>query len=71
MANRVTMKDVALKAEVSLATVSKVINNDRTVGAHKARSVWDAVRALDRKLRNTVKLRQKFRKYKFFIQKMN
>lgn len=47
MATRVTMKDVASKAEVSLATVSKVINNDPTVGADKARRVWDAARALD------------------------
>lgn len=56
MANRVTMKDVALKAEVSLATVSKVINNDKTVGANKARSVWDAVRALDYKTNYAARL---------------
>jgi DNA-binding LacI/PurR family transcriptional regulator/ABC-type glycerol-3-phosphate transport system substrate-binding protein len=56
MANRVTMKDVALKAEVSLATVSKVINNDKTVGADKARRVWDAARALDYKTNYAARL---------------
>ena len=56
MVNRVTMKDVALKAEVSLATVSKVINDDKTVGADKARRVWDAVRDLGYKTNYAARL---------------
>ncbi|HML38643.1 MAG TPA: LacI family DNA-binding transcriptional regulator [Bacillota bacterium] len=43
----VTIKDVAVLAEVSTATVSHVINNTRFVSGDTAEKVWSAVRQLN------------------------
>lgn len=44
---KVTIKDVAKRAGVSFKTVSRVINNEPTVGEALKKKVWKAVKALD------------------------
>lgn len=56
MSSNTTMKDVAYKSGVSLATVSKVINGDKTVSVDNAKRVWDAVRELGYKTNYAAKL---------------
>lgn len=47
MSNRVTLKDVAKKADVSSATVSYVLNGKKSISAETKRRVWDAIESLD------------------------
>ncbi|MER9296784.1 LacI family transcriptional regulator [Mesorhizobium sp. M0621] len=47
MTAKPTMNDVALRADVSLGTVSKVLNGDPTVGAELRDRVFDACAQLD------------------------
>ena len=42
MSNRVTLKDVAKKADVSSATVSYVLNGKKSISAETKKRVWDA-----------------------------
>lgn len=44
---RVTLKDVAARAEVSYQTVSKVLNNKANVSPETEERIWEAVRALN------------------------
>lgn len=44
MGKNPTIKDVAQKANVSMATVSRVINNHKTVNAELTERVWSAIR---------------------------
>lgn len=44
---RITIDDVAERAGVSPATVSRVINQSAGVSEEKAQNVWDAIRALN------------------------
>lgn len=46
-AERATIKDVALRARVSLATVSRVLNDPARVSEHTAREVHNALRELN------------------------
>ena len=41
------IRTVALRAKVSIATVSRTINHNPTVNAKMAKRVWDAIRELD------------------------
>ena len=45
--NRATIKDVAKKVGVSIATVSRVINNATTVSPATSEEVMNAIEALD------------------------
>ena len=56
MSSSVTMKDVAKEAGVSLATVSKVVNGDKTVALENSQKVWDAVTKLGYKTNYAAKL---------------
>lgn len=56
MSSNITMKDVAIASGVSLATVSKVINGDKTVSQSNAKKVWDAVKDLGYKTNYAAKL---------------
>ncbi|RPF47378.1 LacI family transcriptional regulator [Hydrogenoanaerobacterium saccharovorans] len=47
MSNRVTLKDVAKKADVSSATVSYVLNEKKSISAETKKRVWDAIESLD------------------------
>jgi len=47
MSNRVTLKDVAKKADVSSATVSYVLNGKKSISAETKKRVWDAIESLD------------------------
>lgn len=46
MHTRVTIKDVAARAQVSFQTVSKVLNHQMQVSPETEARIWDAVRAL-------------------------
>lgn len=50
MQKRVTLRDVALHAGVSLATASRALNSDPAVTGHTARAVIDAASALNYRL---------------------
>ena len=52
---RVTIKDIAAAAGVSVGTVSKVLNGDRTVKEKNLKSVEDAIEALDYNVNNVAR----------------